>query len=97
MASGSGFKAPDARAALRTLWLALKKGHCFAIAYIGQLFLRGRFGILGRIVAGLALPFVLVWGAMATMLWPFSVTTFLHNPTPRGPLFKFEIDAEAID
>lgn len=94
MASGSGFKAPDAPAGLKTLWLAQKKGHRFAIAYIAQMFLRGRFGIIGRIVAIIVFPLLILWGALATLLWPFSAKTFAHNPQPRGPLFKVPIDAE---
>jgi TPR repeat protein len=97
MAAGNGFKTPDAGAALKTLWLAVRKGHCFAIHYIAQMFLRGRFGFLGRIVACLALPFLLAWGALAALLWPLSDRTFLHNPKPRGPLFREAIKANPSD
>ena len=65
MASGSGFESPDARAALKTLWLATKKGHYFAIGYIVQMLLRGRFGILGRVLSLLIMPPLLFWGAWA--------------------------------
>jgi hypothetical protein len=96
MAAGSGFKAPDARAALKTLWSAQKNGHCLAIAYIVQILLSGRFGFFGRVFAVLLLPLLVIWGAWATLRWPLSARAFVTPARPRMRLLKSQIDADEV-
>jgi hypothetical protein len=95
MAAGKGFKSPDARAAFKTLWLAHKNGHAYAIAVMAQLLLRGRFGLFGRAVAVLSLPALLIWGAIANLLWPLSERTFAMSGL-RPSLFRRPLDSEPM-
>ncbi len=93
MAAGSGFKAPDEHAAVKTLWLATKRGHRFAVGYIVQLLLRGRFGLVGRLASVPAVPLILIWGAWASLRWPFDEKSFATQANPSQPRFKKFINA----
>jgi hypothetical protein len=92
MASGRGFQAADSKAALRTLWLAVRNGHRTAVLYIAQMFLRGRFGFPARVFSILMMPLLLIWGIGATSLYPFSERTFWTPMDSRVSLFKLPID-----
>jgi hypothetical protein len=82
------YDAGQIRLAVRVLWSAHRRGHVGALGEICGIAIRGKLGVLLRLLGVAVLPYSIARLVLGLRCEPFGIRAFIFSPDPKVPFFK---------